>query len=100
MIAGAAGAIAAVLMYHHVSAHAAGGPFGRALTVTPQEFVGQLRLLRARGCAAVGLDRLVADVRGDRVRSCEVALTFDDGYEDAATEAAPLLGRFGDVGTF
>jgi peptidoglycan/xylan/chitin deacetylase (PgdA/CDA1 family) len=95
-----AGAVAAVLMYHHVSAHAAGGPYGRALTVTPQEFASQLRLLRARGCEAVGVDKLVADVRVGLARSCEVALTFDDGYADAATEAAPLLRQFGDVGTF
>jgi len=95
-----AGAVAAVFMYHHVSAHAASGPFGRALTVTPQEFDDQLRFLRTSGCAAVGLDRLVADVRAGRVRECEVALTFDDGYADAATEAAPLLRRYGDVATF
>ena len=48
----------------------------------------------------MGVPRLVADVRTGRVRSCEVALTFDDGYADAASEAAPLLRRYGDVATF
>lgn len=95
-----AGAVAAVFMYHHVSAHAASGPFGRALTVTPQEFDDQLRYLRARGCAVVSVDRVVADARTGGVRNCEVALTFDDGYADATTDAEPLLRRYGDVGTF
>ena len=96
----AAGAAAAIFMFHHVSAHAASGPFGRALTVTPQEFERQLQYLRDRGCAAVGLDRLIADTDALSLRTCEVALTFDDGYADAATEAAPLLRHYGDVGTF
>ena len=95
-----AGAIAAIFMYHHVSAHRASGPYGKALTVTPSEFDDQLRWLRLRRCAVVGVDRLVRDERAARVLACEVALTFDDGYADAATEAAPLLQRYGDVGTF
>jgi peptidoglycan/xylan/chitin deacetylase (PgdA/CDA1 family) len=95
-----AGAVAAVFMYHHVSTQAAGGPFGRALTVTPQEFDDQLRTLRDGRCAVVGVDHLVDDVRAGSLRGCEVALTFDDGYADAATQAAPLLRRYGDVGTF
>ncbi len=95
-----AGAVVAVFMYHHVSATAGGGPFGRALTVSPQEFDGQLRALRERHCAVVGVDELVRDVRAGRMPGCEVALTFDDGYDDAASVAAPMLRRYGDVGTF
>jgi peptidoglycan/xylan/chitin deacetylase (PgdA/CDA1 family) len=95
-----AGAVAAIFMYHHVSSVAGGGEFGRALTVTPQDFTAQLHYLKGRGCAAVGLDRLVDDVRTGQDKGCEVALTFDDGYADAATDAAPLLRGFGDVGTF
>jgi len=95
-----AAAVAAVFMYHHVSAHPGGGAYGAALTVTPQEFDDQLRLLRDRGCAVVGVEKLVADVGEHAARGCEVALTFDDGYDDAATQAAPLLRRYGDVGTF
>jgi peptidoglycan/xylan/chitin deacetylase (PgdA/CDA1 family) len=93
-------AVAAIFMYHHVSTAAAPGPYGRALTVTPTEFATQLQELESRGCEAVGLGHLVEDLRSGRQRGCEVALTFDDGYEDAATVAAPLLRRYGDVGTF
>lgn len=95
-----AGAVAAIFMYHHVSSDVAPGPYARALTVSPAEFSAQLQSLADRGCVGVALSRLVDDVRGASVRGCEVALTFDDGYEDAATVALPLLQRFGDVGTF
>lgn len=95
-----AAAVAAVFMYHHVSSHPGGGAYGTALTVTPQEFDDQLRLLRDRGCAVVGVEKLVADVGTRASRGCEVALTFDDGYDDAATAAAPMLRRYGDIGTF
>lgn len=95
-----AAAVAAVFMYHHVASHPGGGAYGAALTVTPQEFDDQLRLLHDHGCAVVGVEKLVADVATRTARGCEVALTFDDGYDDAATEAAPMLRRFGDVGTF
>lgn len=95
-----AAAVAAVFMYHHVSTHPGGGAFGTALTVTPREFDDQLRLLRDHDCSVVGVEKLVADVGSSRARACEVALTFDDGYGDAATQAAPMLRRYGDVGTF
>lgn len=95
-----AGAVAAIFMYHHVSAHPAAGPYGPALTITPREFDSELHFLRQRGCAAVGVRELVSDVRTNRVRACEVALTFDDGYEDVASQAVPLLERYGDVATF
>ncbi|HET9343719.1 MAG TPA: polysaccharide deacetylase family protein [Candidatus Eremiobacteraceae bacterium] len=95
-----AAAVAAVFMYHHVSTRPGGGAFGTALTVTPQELDDQLRLLRDHDCSVVGVEKLVADVGSSRARACEVSLTFDDGYDDAATQAAPMLRRYGDVGTF
>ena len=96
----AAGAVAIILMYHHVSTHIADGPYGRALTVSPDEFDRQLQWLKRRQCEGVGVHRLVDDVRTRRLRGCEVALTFDDGYADALTEAVPLLARYQDSGTF
>jgi peptidoglycan/xylan/chitin deacetylase (PgdA/CDA1 family) len=64
------------------------------------EFEKQLRWLRDRGCAAVTVDELVRDTRAGTLASCEVALTFDDGYADVATVAAPMLRRYGDRATF
>jgi peptidoglycan/xylan/chitin deacetylase (PgdA/CDA1 family) len=93
-------AVAAAFMYHHVAPSAPNGPYARALTVSPQEFAQQLSWLRRRGCALVRASQLVHDARDGRLAACEVALTFDDGYADASTIAAPLLVEDGAVGTF
>jgi peptidoglycan/xylan/chitin deacetylase (PgdA/CDA1 family) len=95
-----AAGVAAIFMFHHVAAQPAGGTYGRALTISPAEFESQLRYLQGHGCAAVTVDRLIADVAGRSAAPCEVALTFDDGYSDASTDAAPLLAKYGDQGTF
>lgn len=92
--------VAAIFMYHHVSSHVDSGAYARALTVSPAEFDRQLEWLRSHGCAALTVDDIVQDVRASAVRGCEVALTFDDGYEDAATIVLPALERSGYVATF
>ena len=96
----AVAAVAAAFMYHHVAPDAPPGRYARALTVSPQEFAQQLSWLRRRGCAIVLASRLVRDARDGELAPCEVALTFDDGYADASTTAAPLLVADGAVGTF
>src|SRR6202022_3830869 len=85
----------AIFMYHHVSPHVLPGPYARALTVTPGEFRGQLTWLHARGCRVVSVDALYDDARTHALAPCEAALSFDDGYDDAATFALPLLRDFG-----
>ena len=40
------------------------------------------------------------DARAGELSACEVALTFDDGYDDAATFVAPALTQVGATGTF
>jgi len=92
--------VAAVFMYHHVSPTVQPGKYARALTVTPHEFGEQLAWLRARGCAIVHASTIVDDARAGTLAPCEVALTFDDGYDDAAAYAAPLLTQAGATGTF
>ncbi|MDQ2818010.1 MAG: polysaccharide deacetylase family protein [Candidatus Eremiobacteraeota bacterium] len=92
-------AVSAIFMYHHVCWKVAAGPYGRMLTVTPTEFAGQLAWLRRRGCRALSLDAL-ARAHRSAAGGCRVALTFDDGYADAATIAVPLLERYRDGATF
>jgi peptidoglycan/xylan/chitin deacetylase (PgdA/CDA1 family) len=89
----------AILMYHHVSPTVQPGPYARALTVSPSEFEEQVRWLRARGCLLVTVDRAWSDALAGTVAPCEAALTFDDGYEDVARYALPILLRYGAVGT-
>jgi peptidoglycan/xylan/chitin deacetylase (PgdA/CDA1 family) len=97
---GAPNGMGAIFMYHHVSPTVLPGPYARALTVTPDEFGGQLTWLHAHACRVVSVDALRLDAARHALAPCEAALTFDDGYDDAATYAATLLQQFGDVGTF
>lgn len=94
------GGSGAIFMYHHVSPTVLPGPYGRVLTITPAEFESQLAWLHAHSCQAVSMRTFERDARLNALAPCEVALTFDDGYDDEATYATPLLQRFGDVGTF
>ena len=89
-----------VLMYHKVSADVPSDAVGRDLTVLPEAFEAQLRYLRdhhIRTLTAAALAETLA--RGKRP-SDVVVLTFDDGYEDAATTALPLLEKYGAQATF
>ena len=92
--------VAAVFMYHHVSPSVQPGKYARALTISPREFGEQLAWLRARGCAIVHASTIVDDARAGVLAPCEVALTFDDAYDDAAEYVAPLLTQVGATGTF
>jgi peptidoglycan/xylan/chitin deacetylase (PgdA/CDA1 family) len=90
----------AVLMYHRVDANVPGDAVGRDLTVEPQAFAAQLAYLRAHAIAAITAEELARDIaRGKRPQRA-VVLTFDDGYDDAATTALPLLRKYGARGTF
>jgi peptidoglycan/xylan/chitin deacetylase (PgdA/CDA1 family) len=89
-----------VLMYHHVNASIPRDAVGADLTVTPVNFEAQLRWLHDHGIHTLTTRQLVDALRrGDHPRHV-VVLTFDDGYSDAATVAAPLLQKYGDVGSF
>jgi peptidoglycan/xylan/chitin deacetylase (PgdA/CDA1 family) len=94
------GLVAAVFMYHHVSPSVQPGKYARALTISPREFGEQLAWLRARGCTIVRASTIVDDAQAGALAPCEVALTFDDGYDDAGAYVAPMLTKAGATGTF
>ena len=90
-----------VLMYHRVlpDAEALRYPF-RSLAMPESAFATQVRWL-AENCTVLPMrecvERLHDDVQPARPL---VAVTFDDGYLDNATIAAPLLEEAGLRGTF
>ena len=89
-----------VLMYHRVDAEVPRDAVGRDLTVEPAAFEAQLRWLRDHHIAAITAEDLArAIARGHRPANA-IVLTFDDGYEDAATTALPLLVKYGLRATF
>ncbi len=83
-----------VLMYHRVT-DAALDPFD--LCVSPSRFRAQLEWLSAVG-TLVTLAELAA--REAQLATLQFALTFDDGYVDNLTHAAPLLARAAAPATF
>ncbi len=89
-----------VLMYHKVNAKVPSDRVGRDLTVEPAAFEAQLRYLRDHGIRTVTAAELVTELRRGERPQKTVVLTFDDGYEDAATSAFPLLRKYGARATF
>lgn len=78
---------AVILGYHRV-ADDAGDPW--SLCVRPTDFDAHMRVLR-REFEPVRLAEL--DQASGGRRRLRVAVTFDDGYADVATEAVPILER-------
>ncbi|MBD5635066.1 MAG: polysaccharide deacetylase family protein [Candidatus Eremiobacteraeota bacterium] len=107
---GAAGSIAhgaaswtgvPVLMYHKIDATVpAGDAVGRDLTVEPAAFAAQLGYLREHRIATLTAADLVRELAAGAHPANAVVLTFDAGYDDAATTALPLLQKFRARGTF
>ena len=83
-----------VLTYHRISDRILPGDGGRSLPV--DRFEEQLDYLRAAGFTTLGCDELL-EIRAG-TRPCPerpVCLTFDDGYDDNALEAYPLIATRG-----
>ncbi|MGD8277835.1 MAG: polysaccharide deacetylase family protein [Gemmatimonadota bacterium] len=76
-----------VLLFHRVSDDARDD-----LTVGVEQFDHQMGLLR-RHCRILSIPELLALSRPPRSRRPLVAVTFDDGYLDNFTNAAPILLR-------
>jgi peptidoglycan/xylan/chitin deacetylase (PgdA/CDA1 family) len=85
---------AVILMYHRIADE------DTELCVPPAEFRDHLALLRDEGCNVLPLHELASALRCDDVPERAVAITLDDGYLDALTEAAPALQASGLPATF
>lgn len=84
-------------MYHYIRVNPdPNDKYGFNLSVTPQDFADQMAFLAAKGYTAV----LVRDLPALQSGGKWVALTFDDGYEDAYLAAFPVLSRYGFKATF
>jgi peptidoglycan/xylan/chitin deacetylase (PgdA/CDA1 family) len=86
-----------ILCYHNVATPPKDAPF-KLLYVRPDRFERQLWVLRRLGLRGVCASEGVARLRSGTARGC-VVLTFDDGYADTLTTAAPLLRRYGFTAT-
>ena len=84
-----------VLMYHSVTPYQE-DPY--LVTVSPQRFEQQMRLLRQRGLRGTSIEELLDAHRRGTARGL-VGLTFDDGYADLITHVLPTLQRHGFTAT-
>ncbi|MBP1464667.1 polysaccharide deacetylase family protein [Candidatus Chloroploca sp. M-50] len=91
-----------ILMYHYVRyVDRAVDPLGFGLSVTPEQFAAQLAWLHSNGYETVSMADVARCIRGEGPCPARaVALTFDDGYLDAHTEALPRLLVYGYTATF
>jgi|GEM_PF-249773 Predicted xylanase/chitin deacetylase len=93
------------LMYHYVRYVDPNlDPLGYNLSVTPENLAAQLDWIAQQGYTTVTMDTLMrCRYGGSPEQPCPakpIALTFDDGYEDAFTQAFPALQQRGMVATF
>ena len=77
----------AILMYHRIATPDV-DPWG--LSVSPERFAEQVRVLRARR-TMLSVDAFVARLQCGDLPHDAVALTFDDGYLDNLYQAKPIL---------
>lgn len=84
-----------ILMYHGVG-RVDEDPF--VLFVSPERFTEQMQTLRRLGLRGVSLAEL-GDAAAEGAADGLVGLTFDDGYRDVLTFAAPVLERCGFTAT-
>jgi peptidoglycan/xylan/chitin deacetylase (PgdA/CDA1 family) len=90
-----------ILTYHYIRAYNnPNDQLGIGLSVSPTEFKAQMDWLKTAGGHPVTLAQVMAAINGGpALPSHPVVLTFDDGYADFATAAAPVLVADGFVGT-
>lgn len=80
---------APILCYHRICDDP--NPALADWAVRPDEFRRQMRLLHRLGYRAVTLQRLIEIFESGQPIDKVVAITFDDGYVDTVTTAAPIL---------
>ncbi len=91
-----------ILMYHYIRfVDGAIDELGYNLSITPDDFAQQIAWLHEQGYTAVSITTVQQCLRGEIACPPKpIALTFDDGYEDAYSTVLPIMQRYGMRGTF
>ena len=79
-----------ILMYHQIDVPPPSGSPLRGLVVSPGSFVRQMWLLKCMGYRGLSMRDLEPYINGTR-RGRVAGITFDDGYENNARHALPVL---------
>jgi peptidoglycan/xylan/chitin deacetylase (PgdA/CDA1 family) len=65
------------------------------LYITPQLFRRRMEVLAELGCSVLSLDDALVRLWAGDLPPRSVVITFDDGFNDFATQAMPILKEFG-----
>lgn len=89
-----------ILMYHSISEHKEAVHPYMQICASPQVFESHVRYLHENHYVVLGLDKAIEQLAyGSVVNQKTVAITFDDGYQDFYTNAAPILKKYGFTAT-
>jgi peptidoglycan/xylan/chitin deacetylase (PgdA/CDA1 family) len=93
---------APILMYHYIrSVDASVDPLGYELSVTPALFMEHMAWLDQHGYHGIRVDTMIRCMQGEPICPPQpVVISFDDGYQDAYTEALPILQQYEFQATF
>jgi len=91
-----------ILMYHYIRfVDPAVDELGYNLSITPEDFTQQLAWLHEQGYSTVTMTTVQQCLRAEVACPPKpIALTFDDGYEDAFSTVLPIMQQYGMHGTF
>lgn len=92
-----------VLMYHHIGDPPENASKTRlGLTVSAQNFAEQIKWLKDNGFSSVTLSQIYDYLSGKPVKWPQkpIAITIDDGYQDAFDNAIPVLKQYGFTAAF
>jgi peptidoglycan/xylan/chitin deacetylase (PgdA/CDA1 family) len=82
---------AVILQYHHVS-----DTLPRSTSLSESEFIAHLSYLKEQNYHVVPLSQIINAIKNKTPLADKlVVITFDDGYLNNMTEAAPILAKFG-----
>ncbi len=82
-----------ILAYHRVD------DLSDRYTILPETFDKQMAYLAQEGYTTLTLDKYAAARRAGKAFHKNVVVIFDDGYRDNLTKAAPIMKKYGFVGS-
>ena len=94
-----------ILMYHYIRIAPADNTLGQNLSVNPTNFDDQMKTIVNDGYITIKMSD-IADPEKKAIskiyaqKKKPIALTFDDGYEDAYSNALPILQKYQMTATF